>query len=145
MVSLDVSSNIFLQKRNFDHLDLILFKCLSCEILFSDFVYLLLEHITFSLQFPTFLKQLTADVTEKLLAYTLAGLPPFIEKLKIFPKIVTKKRKENFLLKKCPGQPGLLPDCPGGNHGSVCTQSIPTGCGALFSPNSKTKSTNFSQ
>ncbi len=35
----------FLQKHDFDHFDLILFKRLSCKILFSDFVYLLLDRI----------------------------------------------------------------------------------------------------
>ncbi len=43
---LDVSFNDFLQKHGFDHFDLILFKRLCCEISFSDFVYLLLDHIT---------------------------------------------------------------------------------------------------
>ncbi len=46
MVLLDVSSNNFLQKHDFDHTDLVLFKRLSREILFSDFVYLLLDRIT---------------------------------------------------------------------------------------------------
>ncbi len=46
MVSLDVSSNDFLQKPDFDHFDLILFKRLFCEISFSDFVYLLLDLVT---------------------------------------------------------------------------------------------------
>ncbi len=36
----------FFAKHNFDHFDLILFKRLFCEILFSDFAYLLLDHIT---------------------------------------------------------------------------------------------------
>ncbi len=44
MVLLDVSSNDFLQKHNFD--DLILYKRLYCEISFSYFVYLLLDRIT---------------------------------------------------------------------------------------------------
>ncbi len=38
----------FLQKHDFDHFELIFFKRLSCEILFSDFVYLLLNRITFA-------------------------------------------------------------------------------------------------
>ncbi len=46
MVLLDVSSNNFLHKHNFDHFDLILFKRISCKISFSDFVYFLLDHIT---------------------------------------------------------------------------------------------------
>ncbi len=46
MVLLDVSSNDFLQKHDFDHFDPILFKRLSCEISFSDFVYFLLDHNT---------------------------------------------------------------------------------------------------
>ncbi len=46
MVLLDVSFNDFLQKHDFDHFHLILFKRLSCEISFSDFVYLLLDCIT---------------------------------------------------------------------------------------------------
>ncbi len=40
-------SNNFSPKRDFDHFDLILYKRFSCEILFSDFVYLLLDRITF--------------------------------------------------------------------------------------------------
>ncbi len=48
MVLLDVSSNNFFQKRTFDHFNLILFKRLSCEILFSNFVYLLLDRITYT-------------------------------------------------------------------------------------------------
>ncbi len=46
MLSLDISSNNFLQKHNFDHFDLTFYKHFSCEILFSDFVYLFLDHIT---------------------------------------------------------------------------------------------------
>ncbi len=46
MVLLDVSFNDFLRIHNFDHFELILFKRLSCKILFSDFVYLLLDRIT---------------------------------------------------------------------------------------------------
>ncbi len=38
---------IFLQKHDFDHFDLILFKRPSCEISFSDFVYLLLNRIAY--------------------------------------------------------------------------------------------------
>ncbi len=37
---LDVSSNDFLQRNNFDNFDLFLFKCLSGEISFSNFVIL---------------------------------------------------------------------------------------------------------
>ncbi len=37
---------IFLQKHDFDHFDIILFKRLSCEISFPDYVYLLLDRIT---------------------------------------------------------------------------------------------------
>ncbi len=48
MLLLDVSSNLFLQKHDFDRFDLILFKRLSCEISFSNFVYLSLNHIIFS-------------------------------------------------------------------------------------------------
>ncbi len=44
---LDVSFNDFLQKHDFDHFNLILHKRLSCEILFSHFVYLLLDRITY--------------------------------------------------------------------------------------------------
>ncbi len=47
MVLLDVSSNNFLQKHDFDHFDLILFKRLSCEISFYDFMYRLLDRITY--------------------------------------------------------------------------------------------------
>ncbi len=47
MVSLDTSSNDFSQKHNFDHFHLILFKHLFRKISFSDFVYLLLDHITY--------------------------------------------------------------------------------------------------
>ncbi len=47
MVLLDISSNVVLQKHDFDHFDFILFKRLSCEILFSDFMYLLLNRITY--------------------------------------------------------------------------------------------------
>ncbi len=39
IVLLDVSSNDFLQKHDFDHFDLTLFKRLSCKISFSNFVY----------------------------------------------------------------------------------------------------------
>ncbi len=46
MVLLDISSNKFLQKQDFDHFNLILFKRLSREISFSDIVYLLLDRIT---------------------------------------------------------------------------------------------------
>ncbi len=42
-----VSSNDFLQKADFDHFDLILNKRLSCAISFSDFVYLLMDRITY--------------------------------------------------------------------------------------------------
>ncbi len=45
---LDVSSNDFLRKHNFDHFDLILFKRLPCEILFYNSVNLLLDRITYS-------------------------------------------------------------------------------------------------
>ncbi len=45
MVLLNVSSNNFLQEHNFDQFDLIFFKHLSCKFLFSNFVYLLLDHI----------------------------------------------------------------------------------------------------
>ncbi len=48
MVLLDVSSNNFSQKYNFDHFGLILFEHLSRKILFFIFVYLLLHHITYS-------------------------------------------------------------------------------------------------
>ncbi len=47
MMLLDVSSNDFLQKCDFDHFDLILFKHLSHKISFSNFVHILLDHITF--------------------------------------------------------------------------------------------------
>ncbi len=47
MVLLDVSSNNFLQKHYCDQFGFIFIKGLSCEISFSDFVYLLLERITF--------------------------------------------------------------------------------------------------
>ncbi len=47
MVLLDVSFNDFLPKHNFHNFDLILFKRLSCEISFSDFVYVLLDHIIY--------------------------------------------------------------------------------------------------
>ncbi len=46
MVLLDVSSNNFSQIHIIDHFDLILFKCLSCGISFSDILYLLPDHIT---------------------------------------------------------------------------------------------------
>ncbi len=46
MVLLVVSLNDFLQKHDFDHFDLILFKRLCSEISFSPFVYLLLDRIT---------------------------------------------------------------------------------------------------
>ncbi len=46
MVLLDFSSNNFLQKHDFDHFDLILFKRLSRENSFSDFVYFLLDRNT---------------------------------------------------------------------------------------------------
>ncbi len=36
----------FFAENDLDHFDFILFKCLSCEISFSDFVYLLLDRIT---------------------------------------------------------------------------------------------------
>ncbi len=39
---------IFLQKHDFDHFDVILFKRLSCKVLFSAFVYLLLDYITYT-------------------------------------------------------------------------------------------------
>ncbi len=51
MVLLDVSSNNFLQKHDFDHFDRILFKRLTYEILFSDFVYRLLDRIAFRATF----------------------------------------------------------------------------------------------
>ncbi len=44
---LDVSSNNFLYKHDFGHFDFILFKLPSCKILFSNFVYLLLDRITY--------------------------------------------------------------------------------------------------
>ncbi len=50
MVLQDVSFIDFLQKHDFDHFDLIPFKRLCCEILFSKFVYFLLYRITWSQQ-----------------------------------------------------------------------------------------------
>ncbi len=47
MVLLDVSPNNFLQKHDLDHFDHIFFKRLSCKISFSDFVYLLLDRVTY--------------------------------------------------------------------------------------------------
>ncbi len=38
----------FSQKHNFDHFDLILFKRLSSKISLSDFVYLLLDRLTYT-------------------------------------------------------------------------------------------------
>ncbi len=47
MVLLDVSSNDFAQKREFDHFDLILSKHLPRKISFSNFVYLLVDRTTY--------------------------------------------------------------------------------------------------
>ncbi len=46
-MSPDVSFNDFLQKHDFDHFNLILFKRLSFKISFSDFEYLFLDRIIY--------------------------------------------------------------------------------------------------